>query len=261
MPENAKLMVHAGGVRRTRAELATLHTPDPTPTWRPVPHADLVGELIRGLEREGVAVARDEYATMGRDDARLFGVLDLVIPHLDTPDFRMALGIRGANDKSMSIQVVAGARVFVCDNMAFSSSGGVFLKKKHTSRLDLAGVVPPAIDTFLERAGAFREDIDRMRDFPLSDGRAKGLIFDAFTGASPVLPLRCLPVVSRLYFDDDEQLARFEARSLWSLNNAMTEAVKLLRPVPRHDSGLRIGRFCGRVIHRKPPQVIEVEMG
>src|SRR3954470_19242257 len=177
---NSTLIVHAGGIRRTRDELATLHTPSPTATWRPVPHADLVGELIRGLEAQGVVVARDEYATMGRGDAKLFGVLDLAIPDLDTDDFRMALGLRGANDKSMSIQVVAGARVFCCDNMAMSSSGGVFLKKRHTSRLDLTTVVPRAIDTFLDRAGAFRLDIDRMKNHSLTDARAKQLMFDAF---------------------------------------------------------------------------------
>src|SRR3954471_19779124 len=145
MSRNSTLVVHAGGIRRSRTELATLHTPEPTATWRPVPHSDLVGELIRGLERQGVNVVRDEYATMGKADAKLFGVMDLAIPHLDTGEFRMALGLRGANDKSMSIQVVAGARVFCCDNMALSSSGGVFLKKKHTSRLDLSAIVPRAI--------------------------------------------------------------------------------------------------------------------
>src|SRR4051794_39631073 len=244
MSGNSTLMVHAGGTRRSREELANLHTPVGTPTWKPVPHADLVAELIRGLEAQGVQVARDDYCTMGRDDARLLGTMDLRIPDLDTPDFAMGLGLRGANDKSMSIQVVAAARVFVCDNWAFSGSeGAVFLKKKHTSRLDLASVVPPAIDQFLERAGAFRLDIDLMREFPLPDHRAKEIVHDAFTGRSPVAPLRLLPRVSRLYFDDEEQRTKFPGRDLWALNNAFTEAVKELRPGPQHGAGLRIGRM------------------
>src|SRR5918998_2301750 len=248
-PRNSARVVHAGGTRRTRDELTTLHTPSPTATWKPVPHTDLVAELIRGLEAQGVTVAQDEYCTMGRDDARLLGTMDLRIPDLDTPEFGMGLGLRGANDKSMSIQVIAAARVFVCDNWAFSgSSGAVFLKKKHTSRLDLAAVVPPAIDQFLERAGAFRVDIDRMRDFALNDGRAKEIIHDAF--ASGVLPLRLFPVVSRLYFEDEVQAEKFPDRSLWSLNNSMTEAVKALKPAPQANSGLRIGRYFGRVLHR-----------
>src|SRR4051794_33594811 len=216
MSRNSTLMVHSGGTRRTRDELATLHTPAGTPTWKPGPHANLVAELIRGLESQGVTIARDDYCTMGRDDARLLGTMDLRIPDLDTPDFAMGLGLRGANDKSMSIQVVAAARVFVCDNWAFSgSAGAVFLKKKHTSRLDLAAVVPPAVEQFMERAGAFRLDLDRMRDFTLNDARAKELIHDAFAGPAPVAPLRLFPPVSRLYFEDEEQRARFPDRSLW----------------------------------------------
>src|SRR5918998_2253290 len=133
-PRNSARVVHAGGTRRTRDELTTLHTPSPTATWKPVPHAELVAELIRGLEAQGVTIARDDYCTMGRDDAKLLGTMDLRIPDLDTPDFSMALGLRGANDKSMSIQVIAAARVLVCDNMAFSGGAGAFvLRKRHTS--------------------------------------------------------------------------------------------------------------------------------
>ena len=40
--------------------------------------------------------------------------------------------------------------------------------------------------------------------------------------------------VSGLYFRDQAQRAKFPDRTLWSLNNAMTEAVKALRPVSRH---------------------------
>ena len=70
MSRNSTLIVHSGGTRRTRDELAALHTPAGTPTWKPVPHANLVAELIRGLEAQGVTIARDDYCTMGRDDAR-----------------------------------------------------------------------------------------------------------------------------------------------------------------------------------------------
>ena len=116
MSHNSTLVVHAGGIRRRREELGRLHTPPPTATWKPVPHGELVSELINGLDARGITVARDEHCTMGRGNAKLLGTLDLRIPDLDTPEFGMGLGLRGANDRSMSIQVVAAARVFVCDN-------------------------------------------------------------------------------------------------------------------------------------------------
>lgn len=244
------LVAHCGGVYRTRGDLLAIPTPDGTDTWKPVPHFDLVSSLIDDLGRRGIAVTREQYATVGRDGARLFGVMDLRVDGLDTPDLSTSLGLRGANDRSMAIQVIAAARVFVCDNLAFSGSdGAVVLKKKHTSRLDLAQVVPPAIESYLEKAGAFRLDIDRMRDFALTDDRAKGLIYEAFTRQSAVLPLRLLPAVHRFYFDDDEQRAKFDERSLWSLNNAFTEAVKGLREIPQQRYGVQIGRYFGRVLH------------
>jgi hypothetical protein len=247
---SSTLIAHCGGLYRTRDQLAGIPTPAGTDTWKPVPHFDLVSSLIDDLGARGIAVAREQYATVGRDGARLFGVMDLRIDGLDTPDLSTSLGLRGANDKTMAIQVIAAARVFVCDNLCFSGSdGAVVLKKKHTGRLDLARVVPPAIESYLEKAEAFQLDIERMRDFPLTDDRAKSIIYDGFTRRNAVLPVRLLPHVHRLYFDDDEQRARFGDRSLWSLNNAFTEAVKRLREVPQQRCGIAIGRYFGRVLH------------
>jgi Domain of unknown function (DUF932) len=242
------LCLHRGGVRHTRAELATLPTPEATDTWKPVPHFELISTLIEGLEKHQIEIKREEYATSGNDHARFFGVLDLVIPGLAQPDYAMALGIRGANDRSMAIQATAGARVFVCDNLAFSGeSGTVVLKKKHTSRLDLSAVVPPAIDAYLERAGQFVVDINEMKNIELADARAKEVVYNAFI-RDRIMPLRFLPAVHATYFDDREQREKFEARSMWSLNNAFTEVVKQFKPVPQQNASVQIGRYFGRTL-------------
>jgi hypothetical protein len=242
------LCLHRGGVRHTREELATLPTPNPTDTWKPIPHYDLVCSRVDGLQKHDIQITREAYATSGQDHARFFGVLDLVIPDLAQPDYAMALGIRGSNDRSMAIQATAGARVFVCDNLAFSGdSGTIVLRKKHTSRLDLSQVVPPAIDAYLERAGQFVLDIEQMKSLELTEARAKQVVYDAFI-RERVMPLRYLPNVHRLYFDDPEQRERFEARSMWSLHNAFTEVVKDLRVMPQQHSGVAIGRYFGRTL-------------
>jgi hypothetical protein len=86
---NGTLMVHTGGRNRTREELALLPTPEATDTWKPVPHYELVESLIEGLIAHNITITREAYATSGKDDARLFGVLDLVIPDVAVPDFGM----------------------------------------------------------------------------------------------------------------------------------------------------------------------------
>jgi hypothetical protein len=215
--------------------------------------------LHEGLATVDVTVTRESYCTMGRDDAKLLGTLDLRVPGLDAPDLAIGLGLRAANDKTCSVQLVAACRVFVCDNWAFAGSdGAVCLKRRHSAKLDVRAVVPRAIEQFLERAEGFRFDIERMQDYALSDGDAKGIIHDAF--ASGIMPLRLFPIVSRLYFDDDEQRSKFADRTHWSLNQAFTEAVKLLRPGPQATSGLRLGRMFGRLVgsaRREPIGVVD----
>jgi hypothetical protein len=250
---SSTLIAHVDCTYKTRDQLQGLHTPEPTKSWRPVPHYELVTQLIDDLARRGITVKREQYATGGHQDAKLFGCLDLAVP--ETPDdfVGTALGIRGANDKSMKIQVIAASRVFVCDNMAFSgSSGSVLINKKHTSRLDMAQVIPPAIDMYLDKAGVWRADIDKMREFSLSDGMAKELIYDSFLNPrGSVLPKHCLADIHELYFDDEEQRAKFEDRTLWSLNNAYTECVKRLEPVAQEKRGVEIGRYFGRVLAKE----------
>ena len=256
----ATLVVHAGGVRRTLQDLAHLPTPSATKTWRPIPHHELVGQLHDSLAAVGVDVVHESYCTMGRDDAKVLGSLDLRIPDLDTREFRMGLGLRASNDRSVAIQFVAAARVFVCDNWCFSGQGGaVFLKRKHTSGLQIGREIPAAIGGFLEKAGTFRADLNRMQGREIADDRAKLVIYDAF--AAGILPCRLLDDVHHLYFDDHEQRDKFPSRILWGLNNAFTEAVKSLGLARQHSAGLAVGRLFGRLAHEPDrPDRVTIEV-
>src|SRR5690348_7153514 len=89
------LIAHCGGTYRTREELAGLPTPAGSATWKPVAHHARVTSLIDELGARGIVVTREQYATVGRDGDRLFGVMDLRIDGLDTPDLSTSLGLRG----------------------------------------------------------------------------------------------------------------------------------------------------------------------
>lgn len=54
------------------------------------------------------------------------------------------------------------------------------------------------------------------------------------------------------------QSQKFPDRTLWSLDNAATEAVKLLRPAPGQECGLRVGRMFGRLVNRARPEPVGV---
>lgn len=255
--EHGTIIAHVGGVLRTRDALRECFTPNGTETYKPVAHYDLVAKLIADIESRGIRVGRDAYITQdtpGCKDALLLGFMDLGIPGLARPDFGMGLGISTGNDvgRSKAIRVVAASRVFVCDNRAFSGdAGAVFLRKAHTKNLNIASVIPPAIDLFLEKANHFVNAIDMMKDEAITDDRAKALILDSFMGR--VIPQHLTKDVVRLYLEDEEQRERFPERTLWSLNNAYTEATKQLdakSPASRMRVESSVGGFFGKVLMR-----------
>ncbi len=70
--EHAKLMVHRGATRVTRAELAEIEAPPATATWTPIKHAVLVGAIHEELTRRDITVVKEEYAVQRRNNM-LFG--------------------------------------------------------------------------------------------------------------------------------------------------------------------------------------------
>jgi hypothetical protein len=247
------LCAHVGADYKTREQLKDIVCPEPTKSWKPVPHFDLVTTLIESLAARGIAVMREQYAVGGAADTRLFATFDLAVPDF-TSDGQtgMALGLRTANDKAWLTSMMAAARVFLCDNMAFSGDdGAVFLKRKHTSRWDIGESFGPAIDLYLEKSGRWAADMDRMRNFSLPDASAKAIIYDAFMGDAPIMPIRMIDDVHRLYFRDEHQAGMFPERNLWNLNNAFTEGVKQLKANPQAKAGLEIGRYFAGLLERR----------
>src|SRR5882724_10291663 len=106
------LMAQCGSEKISRYDLIGLPTPEATRTHQPVPHHRIVNALIETLSFRNIRVVRDEYA-VSRDAMRMFGVLDL---STEWNQVRFSIGLRNANDKSMTLGLTVGYRVFVCDN-------------------------------------------------------------------------------------------------------------------------------------------------
>ena len=60
--EHAKLLVHRGATRMTRAELIDIEPPQGTDTHRPIKHAVFVDTLCEELDRRQIAISTEEYA-------------------------------------------------------------------------------------------------------------------------------------------------------------------------------------------------------
>jgi hypothetical protein len=230
------LMVHSGASRVGRQDLPALITPAATDTHKPISHHALVGALIESLAYRQITVTSDEYA-VSPDGMRLFGVLALSLDH---DGLRLALGIRNSHDKSFSLGITAGYRVFVCDNLAFH---GEFMPvtKKHTKHVDVIEVVNSAVDRAQRHFQPMIAQVDAWRRHSLPDNAAKGLIYDAFVAGELRVPARLATDVHRLYFEPEYD--EFADRTMWSLSNAFTSAFKRLEPIPQFRATAALSKF------------------
>jgi hypothetical protein len=235
--EHAKLIVHRGAVRVTRDQLMEVPTPPATATWKPIPHATLVGALHEECERRALQVVHEEYAVQ-KQQTMLFGVMTL--NWLTTGDFAAALAFRHANDRSEAVKMYAGVRVVACDNMLLAGSA-IILHKRHSPRFNLAAALPEAFDKYQAGALHVAQDIATLKRTPLTTQDAKAHLCDVFRRR--LVPLRLFhPVLQDWYaqhpFPDS-------LGSLWTLINCVTNHIKMLPPNVAMRATVRLGHYFG----------------
>lgn len=229
------LMLHAGANKLQRQDLLALPTPEGTATHRPVNHATLVQGIFEALAFRNIDVVGEEYAATP-DGQRLFGVLNLSI---QSGDIRLAIAFRNSHDKSFSLGLVGGFRVFCCDNLAFSGDF-VAVAKKHSKNLDVVETLALGIDRIQRKFQAQVNAIDVWKNHALPDIRAKEIIYDAFMGGLDA-PKHLMKDVHRHYFEPEHE--EFKPRTLWSLQNGFTSALKHLEPIPMYRATASLGTY------------------
>ena len=224
----------------TRQELLQIPPPQPTATWKPIAHGDLVQAIDRQLLVRGIRIREERFAIQ-REGARLFAVLDLALE--ETEEFCAAMGIRTANDRSMALEIAVGVKVFVCDNLCFSGDL-IALRRKHTSKFNLNADISIAMDRYQEHLTTLRGQIQGLREQPLEDREAKLLIFEVF--AQEILPIRFFPWVTAAYFKPHPELTPdVQPRTYWGLHNAFTRAIREMAPAPAFAATTKLGRIFG----------------
>jgi hypothetical protein len=235
---DAKLMAHVGAKKITRQELSLVPTPPATDTFKPIAHAALIDELEKSLSFRHIRVVRDEYA-VSPDGMKLFGLLEL---DAEYEGVRFAVGLRNANDKSMRLGMVAGYRVFVCDNMALSGDFKPLLAK-HTKHFDLVESLSIGVDRIQRGFQPLRQAIALKRGYRLRDEEARSLIYRAFMENH--FPLKLLKMVHREFFLAPSH-EEFKQQTIWSLENAFTATFKELKPVAQFRLTAKLGSFLGQ---------------
>ena len=106
------LMIHCGGQKVAREELAGVSTHPATRTWHPIPHDRLLAEVEEALQRNHLRVVAEQHA-LAREGNRYFGLLQIANGK-EQNDHAWVLGLRNSHDRTFPAGFVVGSRVFVC---------------------------------------------------------------------------------------------------------------------------------------------------
>jgi hypothetical protein len=125
-------------------------------------------------------------------------------------------------DKSFPLGFAAGSRVFVCDNLAFSSE--LLVRRKHTRHgmKAFATAISNAVAGLVSFKVAEEQRIRRMVELELSDAQASHLILSAYRRG--IISTLQLPGVCKEWEEPSHD--EFKPRNAWSLFNAFTEVLK-----------------------------------
>jgi Domain of unknown function (DUF932) len=232
-PRRANLLLHCGAHAVDREIIGATPTPEPTVTWTPLPHMALIEEVEQVLDSNGLSIVNPAHS-LTHDGARYFGLMEIQNSVIHQ-DYAWVLGLRNSHDKSFPAGIVAGANVFVCDNLSFS--GEIKIARKHTRFIlrDLPFLTERAIGRLMERWHHQDQRISAYKGKNLLDASAHDLIIRS-TDVRACTP-RQIPSILREWRNPRHE--EFEARTLWTLFNSFTEVLKgNLNELPKRTEAL-----------------------
>jgi hypothetical protein len=218
---NSKLVLHCGADTVSREQVDAVVTPESTKTWTAVPHGVLVDSVVGSIEAGGLSIREQSFA-LTRNGDRLFGLLTLGGVD-DGGDHAVTVGIRNSHDKTFPVGLAIGSRVFVCDNLAFSSE--VTIKTKHTRLvLDrLPSLVADGVSRLVEHRHVQEKRIACYKEAEVAgQAHLHDLVLRAYRAKA--IPARAIAEVVAEF--EEPRHPEFRDWTLWSLFNGFTEVLK-----------------------------------
>jgi hypothetical protein len=215
------LILHCGAQTAQLDEVAAVRTPGYTDTWNPIPHLELIRTVQRTLVQTNLTIGNQAHS-LSHEGQRYFGLMEIHAQDSSSDDYCWVLGLRNSHDKTFPAGIVAGASVFVCDNLSFS--GEVKFARKHTRFIlrDLPMITERAIGQLVSKWHDQDKRIAAYKDYDIADRTAHDLIVRAMDVG--VCSTRLIPTVLKEWRTPRHDA--FSERNVWSLFNAFTESLK-----------------------------------
>lgn len=215
---NSNICLHRGSRFVNRDEVESVFTPTETRTWRPIGHIELLTQVEENTRNIGLTISSEKHA-LSRNGDRYFGILEIKASYVD---YTWVIGIRNSHDKSFPAGVVAGTRVFICDNLAFC--GEIAVSRKHTVFImeDLPVLVNQAMAGLIDHWKKQDDRINQYKQFSLEDAFVHDLTIKALDRKA--ITVRQIPRVLEQWRKPAYE--EFKPRTIWSWFNCVTEVIK-----------------------------------
>lgn len=221
-----KLCLHAGASIVSREQVDAVVTPPPTQSesnrwWVPVPHSNVIDAVERSLVSGGLTIADRSFALTPNGN-RLFGLLSLKNDN-DGGDYAVTIGLRNSHDRSFSLAFALGSKVFVCDNLAFSSE--FVINSKHTRFINdrLPRLVSEGVAGLVQHRHVQDRRIQCYKETEVgSQAHLHDLVLRAYRAQA--IPARAISEVVKEF--EEPRHPEFRDWTLWSLFNGFTEVLK-----------------------------------
>jgi len=192
--------------------------PEFTRTWHPVAHQKVATAVINAVEKTGMEIVRREYSIAQK------GMLCFAAYTLSNKfnGGEWMIGWRNALNKMLSVGMVAGTKITICDNLMFS---GKFLEfHKHSAKMDndlLTVLSTRAMEktvVYLEKLGEWQGG---LKEVAVNTNEFKQLSYDLmYEGA--ILPSQFITKFLPAY-DEEKKL---NGESLYSVHGAVTRTLR-----------------------------------
>ena len=204
-----------------RDEIALVPTPVATASWKPVPHVEVIDAVTDVVRAHNWQILDEQYG-LARDGQRMFGVIR--INRTSSAEWSRCIGIRNSHDRTIAVGLAAGLTVRCCSNLMFG--GSMVLKRRHTSRIELNGLVLEAVEELETEFLTLETVAEDLKCLYVREDAARVAIVKA-AEVGTVNSSDILPIFKEFKEPRHEE---FADPTRWSLLNAFTENAKKYSP-------------------------------
>lgn len=215
----SNLVLHCGANLVDREQVAFAPTPAQTDSWKPMSHIAVLETVEHALLETGL-IPRETALAMNPSGKRFFGLISV---DSGETQYSTVIGVRNSHDKQFAAGLVAGSRVFVCDNLSFS--GEQVFSHRHTPGLEqrFPEIVMQAMAFVSDQQQITQRVFTSYQETEITDRQAEHAIIE-MVRRRILPPTKVRQVVKE--WDSPRHPEFAEAKNVWRLFNGVTETIK-----------------------------------